>query len=728
MSGAARARASSPRPRSRSPGCSRCCARRSTGSTTSRRRRPRRCAARSALAPGVERDRFLIGAATLSLLARLRRARAACWWRSTTRTGSTSRRSRAVLFAARRLLADARRALLIAARPRHPGDRTRCRRSSSRAGPRDRRARCSSTTPAGRCRPAPPTASSRRRSATRWRSSSCAAAARRAAERTLPDRDERRARLRAPDRALPGPARRALALAAAEDAGDLAVLDRAATALGLDLGDARRRPSAPASSSIALDRSAFCHPLARSAAYRSAAPDERRAAHARARRRAPSRTPTGGRGTSPRRRSGPTPTPREALEAAGRRARARSAYAAAASSFERAARLTAALPERARRLFAAAEAAWLAGHAERAERLLEEARERLPTTPRCGSRSTTCAATPRCAPGRVDGRPRHPRRGGRAGRAATRRAVVMLAEAADACLYAARPEPMLRAAQRAWDALAPDAGERERFFADARARDGADLQRPRRGGRRARCATPIEILERSDALSGDPRLLSSAALGAAVAARGAPRAARSWRARSSRRAARARSARCRSRCGSPARDAATSDRCGGRRGALRGGDPARARDRAGDRRCAPALAGLACVRGAPGPRGGVPRARRARRSRWPSELGLGFFRLWALDALAELELGLGGRRGRRRRTWRRRSGCSAERGIADPDVVAGARAGRGAAAARPRRRGRAAARATSRGGARPRASRGRSPGWRAAAACCGDAATASRRR
>ena len=51
------------------------------------------------------------------------------------------------------------------------------------------------------------------------------------------------------------------------------------------------------------------------------------------------------------------------------------------------------------------------------------------------------------------------------------RAVVMLAEAADACLYAARPEAVLRAAQRAWDALWPGRG-RARALLRRRSRSG----------------------------------------------------------------------------------------------------------------------------------------------------------------------------------------------------------------------------------------------------------------
>ncbi len=51
----------------------------------------------------------------------------------------------------------------------------------------------------------------------------------------------------------------------------------------------------------------------------------------------------------------------------------RAGYAAAAGAYEQAARLSAGRPEAARRRFSAGDAAWLAGDAPRAERLLEEA-------------------------------------------------------------------------------------------------------------------------------------------------------------------------------------------------------------------------------------------------------------------------------------------------------------------------------------------------------------------
>src|SRR3954465_15361571 len=88
----------------------------------------------------------------------------------------------------------------------------------------------------------------------------------------------------------------------------------------------------------------------------------------------------------------------------------------------------------------------------------------------------------------------------------------MLAEAADAWAYAAAPGLMVGEATAAWAALGPTADERDRFFASLAL--GMALiygGRGQEGARRVREA--ITILEHSDALSGDPRLLSSAALG-----------------------------------------------------------------------------------------------------------------------------------------------------------------------------------------------------------------------
>ena len=61
------------------------------------------------------------------------------------------------------------------------------------------------------------------------------------------------------------------------------------------------------------------------------------------------------------------------LDQVAQRARERSGYAAAAAAFDRSARLTPDQDRRVLRLYAAAEAAWKAGYAAQASRLLEEA-------------------------------------------------------------------------------------------------------------------------------------------------------------------------------------------------------------------------------------------------------------------------------------------------------------------------------------------------------------------
>ena len=220
----------------------------------------------------------------------------------------------------------------------------------------------------------------------------------------------------------------------------------------------------------------------------------------------------------------------------------------------------------------------------------------------------------------------------------------------------------------------------------------------------------------------DPRLLASAAIGRAVAARGRARAARSWRARSRPPAQHGRRRRAAvPRSGSPARDAATSDRLAVAV-ALYEEAIRLARETGQATALCAGLAGLACVEARPG-RDDACREHAAEALALTDALGLAFFRAWALDALAELELGLGD-------VDAASSGCEekerllAERGIADPDaspvpelVEALVRLDRADEAERARRLRRTPP--------RPRASRGRWRGSRAAAAC---SATTSVRR
>ena len=176
---------------------------------------------------------------------------------------------------------------------------------------------------------------------------------------------------------LPDSCRNMLALAAASDTGDLAVLARAATALGLTVYDL-----APVEELglvvITESRVEFRHPLVRSAIYGDMSADRRREIH----RVLASAVPD----ADPDRRAwhlalaslGPDVTASSQLEQAGRRARKRSAYDAASQAFERAGDLAGDGDRHCALLYDAADSAWLGGQAERAVELLEAARQGAP--------------------------------------------------------------------------------------------------------------------------------------------------------------------------------------------------------------------------------------------------------------------------------------------------------------------------------------------------------------
>ena len=143
--------------------------------------------------------------------------------------------------------------------------------------------------------------------------------------------------------------------------------------------------------------------------------------------------------------TGPDETASAALERAALAGRDRSAYATAAAAFERAGRLTVDRERGAVLLLRAAETSWLAGFTDRAVALLAEARAQT-ATPRPRSKSTRWPATSPSGCGRV-------MRGHEilvpaAAQADPERAVVMLAEAALACLFAGDPAEMLDTAAR----------------------------------------------------------------------------------------------------------------------------------------------------------------------------------------------------------------------------------------------------------------------------------------
>jgi DNA-binding CsgD family transcriptional regulator len=171
---------------------------------------------------------------------------------------------------------------------------------------------------------------------------------------------------------LPEETQRLLLLGAAEPLGDPALLWHAAGELGLATETAA---PAEAIDLIALGaRVTFRHPLLRSAIYRAAAPDERRAAH---RALAAGTDPDADPDRRAWHRAHAAVAPDEdvagELERSAERARARGGLAAAAAFLERAAELTPDPHRRARRALGAARRKRLAGLPEAAATLLATA-------------------------------------------------------------------------------------------------------------------------------------------------------------------------------------------------------------------------------------------------------------------------------------------------------------------------------------------------------------------
>ncbi|WP_328929809.1 AAA family ATPase [Streptomyces sp. NBC_00190] len=166
---------------------------------------------------------------------------------------------------------------------------------------------------------------------------------------------------------LPPAARLLVTVAAADPIGDPGLLWRAAELLGID--------AAAAAESAPLvefgTRIRFSHPLARSAAYRAAAPEERRRAHEAL---AAVTDPV----TDPDRRAwhraqasaGPDEQVAAELEASATRARERGGVAAAAAFLERSAALTIGPVQRTERVLAAVEAKLSVGDFDTAAELL----------------------------------------------------------------------------------------------------------------------------------------------------------------------------------------------------------------------------------------------------------------------------------------------------------------------------------------------------------------------
>ena len=175
-------------------------------------------------------------------------------------------------------------------------------------------------------------------------------------------------------RLLSPPVQAVLLLAAADDTGELAVVHRAASTLGVG----KQALEAAVGSGLLIveaQQVKVRHPLVRSAVYQAATGEQRRTAHHAL------ADALAGLGDSDREAwhraaaaEGPDPDVVAALEDVASRAERRGGYAAAMTAYERAAALCGEAPQRAALTFAAARTAWACGQAAASRALLSAAR------------------------------------------------------------------------------------------------------------------------------------------------------------------------------------------------------------------------------------------------------------------------------------------------------------------------------------------------------------------
>jgi len=171
---------------------------------------------------------------------------------------------------------------------------------------------------------------------------------------------------------LPAATQRLMLVAAAEPAGDPALVWRAAERLGIGAGAVA--PAADAGLLVIGERVVFRHPLVRSAVYRAASAQERRAAHqALAGATDPRADPDRRAWHRAQAAPGPDEDVASELERSAGRAQARGGLAAAAAFLERSAALTLDPARRAERALAAAQAKYQAGEFDATLRLLATA-------------------------------------------------------------------------------------------------------------------------------------------------------------------------------------------------------------------------------------------------------------------------------------------------------------------------------------------------------------------
>ena len=427
--------------------------------------------------------------------------------------------------------------------------------------------------------------------------------------------------------------RHALVLAASSDTGDMPALGRAAAQLGVDLS-ALAAAEGAGLVTFEAGRVKFRHPLARSAIYADAPASQRRDAHRALAAALPDRDVDRRAWHLAAAATGPDEPASAALEQAGARGRDRSAYATAAAAYERAGRLAADPGRRARLLREAAEAAWIAGLADRAVALLDEAR---PLTTDPAELVEIAGLAGHIAARRGPVMRGHAILTAAAEHADPERAVTMLAEAANACFYAGNPAEMLVVAERARTALPAGASVRARFMA-AMAIGMARIL----GGDAAAGAEALRqatgLAESSAGLREDLRLIPWLAVG--------PLFLREAGAGRSLLEPVLRTARARTAVGALpfvlnliARDQATTDRWAIAEATYQEAIDL-ARESGQQTELTFGLAGLAWLQARRG-REQECRGCAAEALRLSAELGMGLHEIWATAALGELELGLG---------------------------------------------------------------------------------------
>ena len=329
------------------------------------------------------------------------------------------------------------------------------------------------------------------------------------------------------------PTRRALLVAALSTTAELDALGAALATLDIGL-DAFAEAEDVDLISIREAEVAFFHPLVRSAAFRSAPPSSRRAAH----RALASAAEHGG---DLRRRAwhlseaaiGTDEDLAALLDDAAQLAAAQSGFAEAAATYERAARLTPRVGQRAGRLFAAADATWRAGLAGRCEELLEAAFE-LCEDERLRGEIQHLRAHVLIEKGALDdARALLVAEAASVARLDSERAAYMLAEAAETCIYRSDFEGAIAAARQGLElGVAGDSvAQMLLILAEASALIG--LGEIEQGAIRAE--EGWDMFERSPELRSDPRAAAWALNGpgwrdeyprALLAARGAVELAR----------------------------------------------------------------------------------------------------------------------------------------------------------------------------------------------------------